>query len=269
MIVTVVDTPAPVAVASTVIQPLPPGWTHDWPPPEAVTVDLGAVVRARPAHVGSKAAVLDLYPVIEIGVGDRLQISADDGITYEAWKGRTLSFGPVIEYRETFRDRLPKGAPFLPDAIEAGGFAFWKTPGGDVQARLRRALTNYQGWSGNVAFDTGGYVTPRFGIGVEVRAQWVEANYARHFFDVHPQHEAIFSWPRFGPGDYDTGGAQVTGGYRLTPRLTVFTQASLDRIIGDQWRPPVLNTRNLAMLTTGLTWRFGRIVPYGHFEDRP
>ena len=248
---------------------LAPGWTHDWPPPAEVSADIGAVLRARPAHIGSGAPYVDAYPVVEISVGDRLQISADDGITYEALKGRTLSAGPVLEYRESFRDRLPKTTSFLPDAIEAGGFVFWKTPLGDVQTRLRRALTNYQGWSGNVAFDTGGFVTPRLGVALELRAAWVEANYARHYFDVHPQHAPIFSLPRFGAGAYDTRGAQVTAGYRLNTRLTAFVQAGTDRISGDQWRPPVLKTRDIAMVTVGMTWHFGRVVPYGHFDDRP
>ena len=270
MIVEVIDTPAPYAASAPVEpQSLPPSWTRAWRPAGVVDADIGGVMRLRPAHIGSATPYADAYPVIEIHVGDRLQISLDDGIKYQAWKAGALSAGPVLEYREAFRDELPRGADRVPDAFEGGGYAEWKSPIGDLETRLRRALTGYQGWSTNTAFDTGGYVTPRFGIGLELRAEWVDPHYTRSYLDLHPQHAPIFSWPHFGPDAYSTAGAQVTAGYRLGPRLTAFAQTGFDRIFGAAWRPPVLHTRDIAVASIGLTWHLGPVVPYGKLEDTP
>ncbi len=300
MIVEVVDTPAPYvdvraspvlvldsvdAAAPAVTAAVwpnawtPNSWTKEWRPDGEVSADLGGVVRVRPAHIGSATPYVDIYPVIEIHIGDRLQISADDGIKYEAWKSGawksgawkmgTFSAGPVVQYREAFRDKLPRGADTVPDAFEGGGYVAWKTPVGDLETRLRRALTGYEGWSSDTAFDTGGYVTPRFGIGLELRGEWVDPHYTRSYFDIHPQHAPIFSWPHFGPEDYSTLGTQLTLGYRLSSRLTAFTQSSFDRIFGQAWRSPALRTRDIAVTTAGLTWHFGSIVPYGKLPDGP
>jgi len=264
MIVEVIDTPA--AYADTTAAP--PSWIREWRPQGEISADLGGVVRVRPAHIGSATPYVDLYPVIEIHVGDRLQISADDGIKYRAWKAGPFSAGPVLEYREAFRDKRPPGAGAVPDAFEGGGYVGWKTPFGDLETRLRRALSGYQGWSADTAFDTGGYVTPRFGVGLELRGAWVDAHYTRRFLGLHPQHAAIFAWPHFGPQAYSTIGAQLTAGYRIGPRLTAFVQGGLDRIFGEAWRPSVLHTRNIAVTSLGLTWHFGRVVPYGKLEDQ-
>ena len=273
MIVEVVDTPAiyaDAAVAPAVATPIwPQSWTKAWQPDGEVTADVGGVVRLRPAHIGSATPYVDLYPVIEIHVGDTLEISADDGIKYQAWKAGPFSVGPVLEYREAFRDKLPRGAHVVPDAFEGGGYVEWKSPVGNLETRLRRALSGYQGWSSTTAFDTGGYVTPRLGIGLELRGEWIDAHYTRSYLDLHPQHDPIFSWPHFGPQDYATGGGQVTFGYRIGPRLTAFAQGSFDRIFGEAWRTPVLKTRDIAIVDIGLTWHLGPIVPYGKLEDQP
>jgi outer membrane scaffolding protein for murein synthesis (MipA/OmpV family) len=270
MIVEIIDTPAPYVAA---VAPAPswtktPSWTKEWRPQGGISAEIGGVVRARPAHIGSATPYVDVYPVIEIRVGDRLQISADDGIKYQAWKTGPFSAGPVVQYREAFRDKLPRGARAVPDAIEGGGYVEWKTAVGDVETRLRRALTGYEGWSSDTAFDTGGYLTPRFGVGLELRGAWVDAHYTRRFLDIHPQHAPLFSWPHFGPQDYGTIGAQLTAGYRIGPRLTAFVQSSLDRILSEAWRSPILRTRNMAVTSLGLTWHFGRVVSYGKLEDQ-
>ena len=276
MIIEIIDAPAAysdTASPAAAVAPLTPVWPNSWAPyvtlPDDASADLGGVIRARPQHLGSGIPYVDVFPVIEIHVGDRLQISLDDGIKYQAWKAGPFSLGPVLEYREAFRDKLAVGAPTMPDAFEGGGYAQWKTPVGDLETRLRRALSSYQGWSTSTAFDTGGYVTPRLGIGLELRGEWIDPRYTRSFLDIHPQYDPLFAYPHFGPDDYSTLGAQLTLGYRLTPRLTAFTQSSFDRVFGEAWTRPVLHTRNIAITSLGLTWHLGPIVPFGKLPDGP
>ena len=229
--------------------------------PGDVGADFGLILRNRPAHIGSGRPLEDLYPVIEIKLGDRWQLSLDDGIKYTAARFGPLSIGPVVEFRQSFSDRLPKGAHKMPDAVEAGGFVVYKTPIGDFESRLRNAVNSYKGWSGDLSFDTGGHITPTTGIGLEIRASWADNNFSNQYFGLKHHSSDLFSLPRFLPNDYTTFGAELTVGHKIDAVTTLFAQTSLDRIYGEEWRSPVLKSRNIFIFSLGVTWHFGQRTP--------
>ncbi|ESQ87603.1 MipA/OmpV family protein [Asticcacaulis benevestitus] len=250
--------PAGITISSAVDHG--PGTTSGLPIPQDMAIDIGVVLRDRPAHIGAKTSLHELYPVVEI-TRNRWQISLDDGGKYSAATLGPVTVGPVLEYRQSFNDHLPSGAHHMPDAFETGGFAVYKTPLGDVEARLRKAINSYQGWSGDLSFDTGGHITPTTGVGLEIRAGWADNSFSNQFFGLRPRAAYHVSLPRFLPNNYYTLGAELTAGHKITPTTTAFIQSSLDRVYGEAWRSPILKTRDVFVLSLGLTWHLGRHSP--------
>ncbi|MFN3808841.1 MipA/OmpV family protein [Asticcacaulis sp.] len=209
--------------------------------------DVGVIWRRRPAHIGAVEAVSDLYPIVELRVGDRWQVSLDEGVRWTAAERGRWRVGPVLEYRQAYRDKLPRGARPLPDAVEFGGFSQWQTGFGDVELRLRRALNSYQGWSGDLSYDAGARLSSRTAIGVELRGAWADSRFSGPFLGLPPTRRA----------SYFTLGSEVTLGHRLDERTTAFVQGSADRLYGDDWRRPALRSRHVFTLSLGFTRHFG------------
>jgi len=115
------------------------------------TLDVGLAARVRPVHLGSERFTSDALPILEASYGDRLTFSLDDGAKATLWRAGPWTAGPVVEYRQSYNDRLPEGAFRMPDAVEVGGFASRRTPVGVAELRMRKAVSGYQGWSGDLA----------------------------------------------------------------------------------------------------------------------
>lgn len=220
------------------------------------TVDLGAATRVRPAHLGSVDSVTDVVPVIEASYGDRLNLSFDDGLSWAAVRKGPFSFGPVAEYRQSYNDNLPLGAFHMPDTVELGAFAQARTPVGIVEARLRRAVNGYKGWSGDLAFDTGGRIAPKTLLGAELRASWADSQFTQEYFGLKPYAAHRSGLPRFLDEDYLTVGGQVTGARELTPKIRMFVQLSADRIVGELGPTPLLRTRDQLTALVGITYHW-------------
>jgi hypothetical protein len=225
--------------------------------PKGLSGDLGVILRRRPEHIGADKPTVELYPIIELKVGDRWQISLDDGIKWAAARVGRWRVGPVLEYRESFRDELPPGAHRMPDAFEFGGFSQWQTGLGDIEVRLRHALNSYQGWSGDVSYDTGVRLSGVTALGVELRGAWADADFSDEFFGLRPRHADSLGLPRVLKNSYITFGSEVTLGHKIDARTTVFIQGSADRIYGEEWRSPILKSRNIFILSIGMARHFG------------
>ena len=195
------------------------------------TVDAGLAVRERPDHIGSRSYTTDAWPVVEIQYGSRLHISLDDGIKWSAVKAGPFAFGPVAEYREAFNDKLPPRTDKLSDALELGGFAQADTGIGVFEARLRHAVTGYDGNSADLAFDTGAPITRRLAWTAEARTSWVDRDYLRRAVNGHRAAAAAAAAPQERTQDYVTTGVQLGLAYALTQRLTFTTLVSEDRLL--------------------------------------
>jgi len=225
----------------------------------AWTVDVGLISRLRPDHLGANRYTRDVLPLLEVDYGDRLSFSVDDGFKVTAWRSGDWSAGPVVEYRQSYNDRLPNGAFAMRDAVEAGGFLKRRTPIGEIDLRVRKALDGYGGWSGDLAFDTGGQISPRWKVGLEARLSWADSNFSREYFGL--RHDAVHSvsLPRFGENDFYSAGLELDAARALGPRLSLVATVSADRIIGEAWESPLLSNRNVITGGVGLIYRFGRL----------
>jgi outer membrane scaffolding protein for murein synthesis (MipA/OmpV family) len=228
-------------------------------PPNAWTVDVGAITRERPAHLGSPRYTSDLLPILSIDYGDRLSISLDDGAKATVWRDGAWSAGPVLEYRQSYNDRLPRRAFAMDDAVEAGGFAARRTPIGDVELRLRKAVTGYGGWSGDLTFDTGGQIAPKWKIGLETRLSWADSEFSREYFGLRRRTGSTAMLPRIGENDFYSAGLELDAARAIGRRTSIVATLSDDYILGEEWRSVLLRNRNVVTAGLGLVYRFGRV----------
>jgi outer membrane scaffolding protein for murein synthesis (MipA/OmpV family) len=220
------------------------------------SINLGAVGRVRPAHLGSDHYIVDSAPVLEASYGDHLTISFDDGVRWTVGKVGPLTFGPIAEYRQSFNDQLPRGAFKMDDAIEIGGFSQLATPVGLIDARLRHAVNGYDGWSGDVAFDTGGNVTPKLQIGGQVRVSWADSNFTQEYFGLRPHAARKFGLPQFLDEDYITAGGEFDVARVMTPHTQLVLALSADRMLSGLPASPLFNSRNIFVASLGVTYHW-------------
>lgn len=227
-------------------QTIEPGWSGD----------LGAVARLRPDHLGGRAFTLESLPVAEIHYGDRLQLSLDDGAKWSAWKVDGWSAGPVLEYRQAYADHLPPGAHKLEGAFEIGGFTAARFKYGEVELRLRRAVNGYQGWSGDLSFDTGGQINRNWKLGAEARLSWADSAYSNAYFGLRPVAMRRMNLPRFQENDMVTAGVEFDAARCINDRMQFVAALAFDRLVGPLDSNPILQTRNLPTLSLGVTYHW-------------
>ncbi|MBO9707286.1 MAG: MipA/OmpV family protein [Caulobacter sp.] len=227
------------------------------------TVDVGLAARLRPVHLGASRYTTDLLPILEVNYGDRLTFSLDDGLTLALWRSGGWSAGPVVEYRQSYNDRLPRRAYTMDDAVEIGGFIKRRTAIGEFELRTRKAVSGYDGWSGDLAFDTGGQVAPNWKVGAEARLSWADSSFSREYFGLRRNPARSMSLPRFGENDFYSAGVELDAARAIGPRLSIVATISEDRILGEEWESPLLASRNIVTAGLGLTYRFGRLAEPG------
>jgi len=223
-----------------------PDWTVDW----------GAAARVRPDHLGSAHYRVDAVPVLEANYRGLVVGSFDDGLKWRAWRLGRFAAGPIAEYRQSFNDSLPRGAFRTSDTVEVGGFGEMATPLGMAEVRLRHAISGYDGWSGDLSFDTGAQVTPKLGLGGQLRVGWADSNFTQEYFGLRPHAARKLRLPRFLDEDFVAVGAEFDAVRSVSPRLRLVGEISFDRIVGELRPSPVLDSRNIATASIGLTYHW-------------
>ena len=218
--------------------------------------DLGVVARLRPDHLGGRTFTLESLPVVDLRYGVRLQLSLDDGAKWSAWKVDGWSAGPVLEYRQAYADHLPLGAHKLEGALEVGGFAAARLKYGEVEVRLRRAVNGYQGWSGDISFDTGGQINRDWKLGAEARLSWADSSYSDAYFGLRRSEARRMNLPRFQENDMVSAGVELDASRRIDARTQFVAALAFDRLLGPLDSNPILRTRNLPTLTLGVTYHW-------------
>lgn len=242
-----------IACAATAARAESADWTVDW----------GAAARVRPDHIGSARYRVDAVPVLEANYGDRVVASFDDGLKWRAWRSGRFAAGPIAEYRQSFNDALPPGAFRMSDTVEVGGFGEMATPLGVAEVRLRHAIGGYDGWSGDLSFNTGAQVTPKLGLGGQLRLGWADSNFTQEYFGLKPHAARRFGLPRFLDEDFVTVGAEFDAVRTISPHLRLVGEVSIDRIVGELRPSPLLDSRDIATASIGLTYHWSS-EPQGH-----
>lgn len=219
------------------------------------TVELGAAARVRPTHLGSDHYISDAVPIINISYDDKIVISFDDGARWEVAHWGPVDAGPIVEYRQSFDEKLPRGVHKMEDAVEVGGFTQVHTPIGVADIRLRRAVNSYQGWSGDLAFNTGGRVRPKLLVGGQVRLGWADSNFTTEYFGLTP-HTTTPRAPRFNTHDFVTAGAELDAARDLTSSTRLILAISEDRILGNDRMRRAFSHKDIATSSVGVTYHW-------------
>jgi outer membrane scaffolding protein for murein synthesis (MipA/OmpV family) len=225
------------------------------------TVEFGPTARVRPDHIGSNHYRVDAVPILEATYGDRWSLSLDDGLKYRAARWGPVEAGAIAEYRQSFNDNLPAGAFRMSDVVELGGYAQTKTPIGIAEVRLRHALGGYDGWSGDLSFDTGAPITSTFLLAGQARISWADSNFTEEYFGLRPHAARNFGLPRFLDEDFTTVGAEVDAVQQLTPKIRLIGTITADRIVGELRPSPIFNSRNIFTTSLGLTYYWSARTP--------
>lgn len=231
------------------------------------TVELGAAARVRPTHLGSDHYISDAVPIIEVSYDDRVFISFDDGARWEVARWGPVDAGPIVEYRQSFDEKLPRGAHTMEDAIEVGAFTQVHTPIGVADVRLRKAVNSYDGWSGDLAFNTGGQVRPKLLVGAQFRVGWADSNFTTEYFGLTP-HTGSPRAPRFNTHDFVTAGAELDAARDLTPSTRLILAISEDRILGNDRMRRAFSHKDIATSSVGVTYHWSaRTLGLPHESD--
>lgn len=231
----------------------PPAITPQW------TVEVGGAARERPAHLGSNVYTTDVLPVIDVSYGESFHASLDDGAKYTLGRLGRLSYGPVVEYRTAYNQRLPARTPKTADAWEAGGFGVVDLTYGQLEGRVRRAISGYDGWSADLSLGTlipmnrlVSWGTKDLSVGAELRTGWADRRFTRS--------AVLHGGPAASPAslvrDYWTAGGQVGFIYRLKSGLSLAMGLADDVILSPSRLSSHLNSRNVGTAVAAVTYRF-------------
>ncbi len=223
------------------------------------TVEVGGAVRERPSHLGAKVYTADLLPVIDVSYGENFHASLDDGVKYTLGRWGRLSVGPVAEYRTAYNQRLAARTPKTADSWEVGGFGVVDLTYGQLEGRVRRAISGYEGWSADLSLGTlipmnrlyaGG--SKDFQIGAELRTGWADRNFTRATF----MHGAAIPARQDDIRDYWTAGGQFGALYHFKSGLGVAAGFAEDVILSPNRLASNLKTRNVGTALVAVTYRF-------------
>lgn len=221
-------------------------------PQTGLTIDAGAAVRLRPAHLGSDTYVADFVPVIDGQWGKNLHFSVDDGVQYTALRSNGFRFGPDLEYRSPYNDHRPPRSRRTSSAVEAGLFGAWNLKYGELEGRVRKALNGYEGWSADLSFDTLAPIAPKWFVGAEARLGWADRRFAQNQFGA----TAVPGGRPTAIGDYYTAGAQLALIRQFGPKDRVLLTGSVDQILRPSRAATTTQTRTAVTVLLAYTHRF-------------
>lgn len=218
------------------------------------SVDVGVATRIRPDHVGARRYTVDAAPIVAGQFGERLSASFDDGVRWTAVGAGPVRAGPVLEFRQIYNDHLPGNRARFDGDFELGGFVTVATPLGEGEVRLRKALSGYRGWSGDVAWNVGGEIGGGFNLGAEARASWTDVAYLNRQFGLPAKGRPSLS---IGRGDSYTAGIEIALSHPVGQRLRATLAVSDDHRLGAGPNSPLYRSRDDLLAGIGITYRFG------------
>ncbi len=235
----------------------------------------GGVVSA-PTFLGSGETSTYALPDISVSVGDRLNISLLDGVSYDFYKDDNLTAGAILTYDAGREDTPPshalvlsngarseiEGLGDIDETAEIGGY--FEYTHGNLQARLavRKGIDGgHDGFVGDVDVNYNAPVD-LFGkqsvISFGPSASFADDSYTSTFFDVSADQSAAS-----GISEYDAGGGIMSYGLNasayvpLNQNVALVGFASFDQLAGDVRNSSIVQERGSETQTTS-----GLVISY-------
>jgi outer membrane scaffolding protein for murein synthesis (MipA/OmpV family) len=231
----------------------------------------GGLVSA-PSFLGSGQASVYALPNISVAIGDRLNVSLLDGVSYDVYKDDNLTAGAAFTY-DFGREDSPSGHTLLLSSVpnseiaglgdieetaEVGGYIEYNY--GNMQATLEIRKGVDGGHDGIVGDVDVTYNAPVeiFGkqsdISFGPTASFSDDNYASTFFDVSPAQSAVS-----GISEYDAEGGLMSYGLHasayvpLNQNVALVGFAAFDQLTGDVGDSSIVQERGTEeQVTAGL-----------------
>lgn len=235
----------------------------------------GGMISA-PSFLGSGETSVYALPNISVAIGDRLNVSLLDGISYEAYKDDNFTVGAILTY-DVGREDTPSdhdlllsnvapseisGLGDIEETAEFGGYV--KYTHGKIQAKLAVRKGVDGGHDGIVGDVDISYNAPVefFGkqsvISFGPTASFADNSYASTFFDVSAAQSAAS-----GISEYDADGGIMSYGLHasayvpLSQNVAIVGFAAFDQLAGDVGRSSIVQERgSTEQLTTGLVLNY-------------
>jgi outer membrane protein len=221
----------------------------------------GGLVSA-PSFLGSSETSVYAIPNISIAIGDRLDISLLDGVSYDIYKDDNLTAGAILTYdfgredtpsdHELLLSNVPNseiaGLEDIEETAEIGGYIEYSY--GNMQARLAVRKGVDGGHDGIVGDVNVTYNAPveLFGkqsvISFGPTASFSDDSYASTFFDVSTAQSAAS-----GISEYDADGGLMSYGLHasayvpLNQNVALVGFAAFDQLTGDVGNSSIVQER--------------------------
>lgn len=216
-------------------------------------VELGVATRVRPHFIGSSEYKPDIVPIIEAAFGRRVHISLEDGATWSVVKWGQLQLGPVAEFRQFYDVKLPKRSRRAGDSTEVGLFSKIDLSIAEAEIRVRKAVSGYDGWSGDASFGTLVPLSKRISLGIEGRLGWGDQDFTKAHFG--PSYETVRLKRMLRSEQFWTYGAQLGLFYQFTPKLALIGFVGDDYIVSPTKVKSFTSTRNAANFGVGCRYK--------------
>ncbi len=235
----------------------------------------GGLVSA-PSFLGSSETSVYAIPNISVAIGDRLNISLLDGVSYDIYKDKNLTAGAVLTYdfgredtpsdHELLLSNVAKseieGLGDIEETAEIGGYIEYSY--GNMQAKLAVRKGVDGGHDGIVGDVDVSYNAPVEILGKQSvisfgpTASFSDDSYASTFFDVSAVQSAAS-----GISEYDAGGGIMSYGLHasayvpLNQNVALVGFAAFDQLTGDVRDSSIVQERGSEnQVTAGLVLNY-------------
>ncbi len=228
-------------------------------PSSVYVIELGGYGVFSPTYEGSKSYNLGFKPIIDFHeAGDRVWFSTpDDSFTIDLFETRNFRVGLAGDislqsrtHNENLDLRLGKT-----DVVLLGGVFAEYYPIESIRTRVEvlQAVTGYSGMSVNFAADYIWKPTDAWTLSLGPRLQVVDDEYASSLFSTRAAKiNGVFAKYRAEGGVHSVG-AQLTGEYDWTQKISTKFFVKYDELVGDAADSPRVDVRgNASQVSVGV-----------------
>ncbi len=229
---------------------------------------IGAGLRYRPAYDGSRAATMEVVPVIRY-FGQPWFVRSTQGLLEAGLRaelapglhaGAQLAYEPGRKVSESvFLRNHPVTA--VSGGASVGLHVEWDQLFGPVPvtllARVRKNIDSDRGAQADLRLSAGVFHRDPFSAGVFAQGTWADAKSTGSLYGIAPQQSAIAGLPAFQPGSgWLFTGVGLLWSLEVNPKWEVVGSLESRRLSGDAGHSPLVERSTNRYISAGIAYRF-------------